>query len=133
MFLSKNKKNRVTPASPSLFVFFFFYIKVGFKWIYFSWTCFPDIWSIHDYSFTYIWPQVREKTNRGFFFKSCQVSIVLCNQYNVFLGRPLAEMFIMSRLMGKPTICMGENKDADHLRGNREADQRLCFRYSSAF
>ena len=24
-------------------------------------------------------------------------------------------------------IC--ENKDADQLRGNREADQRLCFRY----
>ena len=33
----------------------------------------------------------------------------------------------MSRLMGKPTICIGENKDADQLRGNREADQRLCF------
>ena len=30
--------------------------------------------------------------------------------------------------MGKPTICVGENKDADQLRGNREADQRLCFR-----
>ena len=35
----------------------------------------------------------------------------------------------MSRLMGKPTICICENKDADQLRGNREADQRLCFRY----
>ena len=31
--------------------------------------------------------------------------------------------------MGKPTICIDENKDADQLRGNREADQRLCFRY----
>ena len=35
----------------------------------------------------------------------------------------------LSRLMGKPTIYIGENKDADQLRGNREADQRLCFRY----
>ena len=35
-----------------------------------------------------------------------------------------------SNLMGKPTICIGENKGADQLRGNREADQRLCFRYS---
>ena len=26
------------------------------------------------------------------------------------------------------TICIGENKGADQLRGNREADQRLCFR-----
>ena len=32
--------------------------------------------------------------------------------------------------MGKPTICIDENKDADQLRGNREADQRLCFRYT---
>ena len=32
----------------------------------------------------------------------------------------------------KPTICMGENKDADQLRGNREADQRLCFRYTDS-
>ena len=31
--------------------------------------------------------------------------------------------------MGKPTVCIGENKDADQLRGNREADQCLCFRY----
>ena len=29
--------------------------------------------------------------------------------------------------MRKPTICVGKNKDADQLRGNREADQRLCF------
>ena len=38
----------------------------------------------------------------------------------------------MSRLMRKPTICICENKDADQLRGNREADQRLCFRYSDS-
>ena len=30
--------------------------------------------------------------------------------------------------MKKPTFCFWENKDADQLRGNREADQRLCFR-----
>ena len=38
----------------------------------------------------------------------------------------------LSLLMGKPTICICENKDADQLRGNREADQRLCFRYSDS-
>ena len=38
----------------------------------------------------------------------------------------------MSHPMRKPTICIGENKDADQLRGNREADQRLCFRYSDS-
>ena len=34
--------------------------------------------------------------------------------------------------MGKPAICPGENKGADQLAGNREADQRLCFRYSDS-
>ena len=29
----------------------------------------------------------------------------------------------------KTNICTCENKDADQLRGNPEADQRLCFRY----
>ena len=35
----------------------------------------------------------------------------------------------MSRVMRKQTFCICENKGADQLRGNREADQRLCFRY----
>ena len=35
----------------------------------------------------------------------------------------------LSRAMRKPTFCICENKDADQLRGNREADQRLSFRY----
>ena len=34
--------------------------------------------------------------------------------------------------LGKPTKCLGENKGADQLRGNREADQRLCFRYTDS-
>ena len=34
--------------------------------------------------------------------------------------------------MGKPTICIGENEGADQIRDNREADQRLCFRYSDS-
>ena len=42
------------------------------------------------------------------------------------------QFLYVSRPMGKPTICIGENKGADQLRGNREADQRLCFRYSDS-
>ena len=38
----------------------------------------------------------------------------------------------MSRHMGKPTICLGENKGADQLRNNCEADQHLCSRYSDS-
>ena len=37
--------------------------------------------------------------------------------------------YYMSRVVRKPTCCICENKDPDQLRGNREADQRLCFRY----
>ena len=35
----------------------------------------------------------------------------------------------MSRAVRKPAFCICENKDADQLRGDREADQRLCFHY----
>ena len=38
----------------------------------------------------------------------------------------------MSRVVRKPAYCICENKDADQLRGDREADQRLCFRYTDS-
>ena len=34
--------------------------------------------------------------------------------------------------MRKPVFCICENKDTDQLRGNREADQHLCFRYTDS-
>ena len=37
-----------------------------------------------------------------------------------------------SCVVRKPAFCICENKDADQLRGNREADQRLCFRYTDS-
>ena len=37
--------------------------------------------------------------------------------------------YYLSRVMRKPAFCKCENKGADQLRGNRKADQRLCFRY----
>ena len=36
--------------------------------------------------------------------------------------------YYLSRLTAKPTFCICKNKDADQLRGIREADQCLCFR-----
>ena len=38
----------------------------------------------------------------------------------------------MSLVMRKPAFCICENKDVDQLRGNCEADQRLCFRYTDS-
>ena len=34
--------------------------------------------------------------------------------------------------MRKPAFCICENKDTDQLRGDREADQRFCFRYTDS-
>ena len=38
----------------------------------------------------------------------------------------------LSRVMRKQTFCICENKEADQLRGYREADYRLCFRYTDS-
>ena len=38
----------------------------------------------------------------------------------------------MSHRIRKPTTYIGENKNADQLRSNCEADQRLCFRYTDS-
>ena len=44
----------------------------------------------------------------------------------MFSIRPIC---YLSLVMRKPDFCKCENKNADQLRGNHEADQRLCFRY----
>ena len=49
-----------------------------------------------------------------------------CFMYNKFSAQCYHHM---SHVMRKPAFCICENKDADQLLGNREADQRLCFRY----
>ena len=58
--------------------------------------------------------------------ESVQIGHFEAQPINLYFHAP------MSRLLGKPTICIGENKGADQLRSNREADQRLCFRYTDS-
>ena len=53
---------------------------------------------------------------------TAQLSIDLVNSRYVYI----------SRIMRKPDIYICENKGADQLRGNHEADQRLCFRYTGS-
>ena len=38
----------------------------------------------------------------------------------------------LSLVVRKPAFCICENKKADQLRGDREADQRLCFCYTDS-
>ena len=42
----------------------------------------------------------------------------------------LCNVYHMSLVVRKPAFCICENKDPDQFCGNREADQRLCFRYT---
>ena len=48
------------------------------------------------------------------------------------LIRVFTVCYYMSLVVRKPAFCICENKDADQLRGNREADQRLCFRHTDS-
>ena len=52
---------------------------------------------------------------------------MLCHNLDKHMSLVYQEQ--MSHAMRKPTFGICENKDADQLCGNREADQRLCFRY----
>ena len=47
----------------------------------------------------------------------------------MFITVNSGQFYYMSRVVRKLAFCICENKDADQLRGKREADQRLCFRY----
>ena len=64
-----------------------------------------------------------------FVYHYMQKPVVQVYQQSVMTG---TTALYLSHLMGKPTIYLGENKGADKLRGKREADQRLCFRYSDS-
>ena len=71
---------------------------------------------------------------------SCERFLFLINQIIDFIcDSHFSWIFIlyenypqMSRDVRKPDFCICENKDTDQLRGNREADQRLCFRYTDS-
>ena len=60
----------------------------------------------------------------------------IINPYRIFFRILCFHIFYkknkVSRIVRKPDFCLGENKGADQLRGNREADQRLCFRYTES-
>ena len=44
----------------------------------------------------------------------------------------IVEALLMRLVLRKPDFCICENKDADQLRGDREVDQRICFRYTDS-
>ena len=46
--------------------------------------------------------------------------------------KPIPGELQTSRIVRKTDLCLCENKGADQLRSNCEADQRLCFRYTDS-
>ena len=64
---------------------------------------------------------------------TCKVSFFSCSRIS-FSERFYREIHMSCVcVVRKLTFCICENIDADQLRGNREADQRLCFRYIAKF
>ena len=61
----------------------------------------------------------------------CYMSSFVENSPPVREKKIFEGFYHMSRDVRKH-VCICENKDADQLRGNREADQRLCFRYTDS-
>ena len=60
-------------------------------------------------------------------FHGCKNDNFQMKFFDIFLI--FTPVWYMSRVVRKPDFCICENKDAHQLRGNREADQRLCFCY----
>ena len=56
------------------------------------------------------------------FFRNQSILVIISENMSV-------QILSMSHVMRKPTFGICENKDADQLRGDCKADQRLCFRY----
>ena len=58
------------------------------------------------------------------------------NCVTLSVGKPKSLLTLLylhlSLVMRKPTFCICENKDADQLRSNCAANQRLCFRYTDS-
>ena len=79
-----------------------------------------------------------EKPNYNVLEKSCPFLCVFRRVCGVISMSRVASFlcqggFYLGPVMRKPAFCiLCENKDADQLRGNREADQRLCFRYTDS-
>ena len=58
-----------------------------------------------------------------------KAGFLFSNKSSTHLLVALNVIYHMSLVMRKPAFGICENKDADQLRGKREADQRLCCRY----
>ena len=74
--------------------------------------------------------RIRKPRNKKKCLKSIKLAFVAAQaDFSLNRSESLKKGLHMSCVVRKPDFCICENKDADQLRGNHEADQRLCFRY----
>ena len=65
-------------------------------------------------------------------FRLCRLLDFPCGGSYLSVGFSSVSIWYMSHVMRKPDFCPGENKDADQIGSNCEADQCLYFRYTSS-
>ena len=65
------------------------------------------------------------------FLEKMDVDKIICIQVEMVLFLSNKDKNLPSRVMRK-TFCICDNKGADQLRSNCEADQHLCFRYTDS-
>ena len=88
------------------------------------------------------WPKGFICSCTGVKYHNIQTFIGICSRSQVSVYRTIgplvwcfghvSTLYYMSRIVRKRDYCLCENKGADQLRSNCEADQRLCFRYSDS-
>ena len=72
-------------------------------------------------------PQVTDEMFQGMINKAKEQ-----RQQQLIAQQVPREMTLQYNILCEPTICICENKGADQLRGNCEADQHLCFHYTDS-
>ena len=61
--------------------------------------------------------------------RKMDVDKIICIQVEMVLFLSNKDKNLLSRVMRKTSFCICDNKGADQLRSNCEADQQLCFLY----
>ena len=80
----------------------------------------------HSYGYEFARPKHHD------LFDSWRKRIMLSATTQHAQFKVIMKKYEMSVRIRKPTICICENKGADQLRRNCEADRRLCFRYTDS-
>ena len=88
-----------------------------------------DVFALKNISRFSFEPPLQMYTHNLVFSETNNTFTIFYLKIFIFTAVKNPSLLHMSRVMRKSAFCICQNKDADQLRGNRKADQRLCFRY----